>query len=230
MGLVAMMLPTMVTAQTATTLSDADLPRTFTFEVGSGDSAYVSFANGADGWCFGGATYSGGARSMYISNDNGATNNYSTANVYSYAWITVELQQSGEYEIAFDWKGTGESSYDYMYVYWAPDNVTPTANSTLSGATQIGGRFNQQSSWQHYYTTRVVTDADLGTYKLIFMWRSDGSVFNSPAVAVDNLYFGRLTCPAPTALTFSNLTNTNKSTLTVYTNKIKSNGMTQKYW
>ena len=46
MGLVAMMLPTMVTAQTATTLSDADLPRTFTFEVGSGDSAYVSFANG----------------------------------------------------------------------------------------------------------------------------------------------------------------------------------------
>ena len=207
MGLVAMMLPTMVTAQTATTLSDADLPRTFTFEVGSGDSAYVSFANGADGWCFGGATYSGGARSMYISNDNGATNNYSTANVYSYAWITVELQQSGEYEIAFDWKGTGESSYDYMYVYWAPDNVTPTANSTLSGATQIGGRFNQQSSWQHYYTTRVVTDADLGTYKLIFMWRSDGSVFNSPAVAVDNLYFGRLTCPAPTALTFSNLTN-----------------------
>ncbi len=29
---------------------------------------------------------------------------------------------------------------------------------------------------------------------------------------------------------FSNLTNTNKSTLTVYTNKIKSNGMTQKYW
>ena len=29
---------------------------------------------------------------------------------------------------------------------------------------------------------------------------------------------------------FSSLTNTNKSTLTVYSNKIKSNGMTQKYW
>lgn len=193
--------------QSATTLTNSDLPRTFTFEQGSGDADFLSFANGADAWCIGGATYHDGAQSLYISNDNGVSNNYGTANVYSYAWITVDIQQSGEYEIAFDWKGTGESSYDYMYVYWAPGTVTPTANSTLSGATQIGSRFNQQTSWQHFYGSRVITDGDLGTYKLIFMWRSDGSVFNNPAIAVDNLYFGRLTCPAPTGLTFTGHTN-----------------------
>ena len=205
-----LLLPLVASAQTATTLTDAELPRTFTFEEGNDDSAFWSFANGSDAWYIGGATYASGSRSLYISNDNGVSNAYSSNNVYSYAWVTVDIQQSGEYEISFDWKCYGEGSstpYDYMRVYWASATVTPTAGSAINNVTQIGGTFNQRNSWQNFYTTQVITDADLGTYNLIFMWRSDVSGIYSAPAAIDNLYFGRLTCPAPTALTFSNLTN-----------------------
>lgn len=198
-------LPAMASAQ-ASPLTNDDLPKTFTFE-NEADNAYWTMANGSDGWFVGSATYLDGANGLYISNDNGTTNAYSSNNIYSYAWLELDINESGVYELAFDWNCNGESSYDYMYVYWAPSTVTPTANSQLSGATQIGSRFNQQSTWQHYYNTITITDDDLGSYRLIFMWRSDVSGIYSDPAALDNVYIGKLTCPAPTNVVFSNITN-----------------------
>lgn len=198
-------LPAMASAQ-AMPLTDYDMPKTFTFE-NEADNAYWSMANGSDGWVVGSATFANGSHSLYISNDNGTSNAYSSNNIYSYAWLNLDIYESGEYELAFDWKCLGESNYDYMYVYWAPASVTPSANSQLSGATQIGSRFDQQSSWQHFYTTINLTDDDLGSYKLIFMWRSDVSGIYSDPAALDNVYIGKLTCPSPTNLAFSDITN-----------------------
>ena len=36
-----------------------------------------------------------------------------------------------------------------------------------------------------------------GTYNLVFYWGNDGSVYNNPAGAFDNVEIYRNTCPAP---------------------------------
>ena len=200
-------MPALTQAQ-GLSLTNSDLPYTFTFESGMGDEDFLNFANGADGWYIGTAAHSVGSYGLYVSDDNGVGNNYSTANVYSYVWVDLDITESGVYEFSFDWKCTGENNYDYMYVYWAPQTVTPTANNEIGGgATQIGGQFGQQSSWQQYYNTVTITPSELGQYRLIFMWKSDVSVSNPPAAAIDNLYIGKLTCPSPVSLSFSSYTN-----------------------
>ena len=58
---------------------------------------------------------------------------------------------------------------------------------------------NQQSSWTTHSDEFTLTTP--GIYKLVFLWRNDGSIYNLPPAAIDNVQLLPNTCPIPTNLT-----------------------------
>ena len=156
-------------------------------------------------WVVDSATNNGGVRSMYITND-GSANGYtvsSTSYVFAYANFMLE---AGEYAYSYDWKAYGESSFDFIRAAVVPATVEFTAgdycgfNNTSgvpTGGIAIDGayRLNLQSSWQTQ--TGTFTIANSGVYRVVFMWRNDGSGGTQPPAAIDNIQLVRNTCPAP---------------------------------
>ena len=164
-------------------------------------------------WTVGTATNHGGSKSMYVT-DNGTTNNYSGSESYSYAIRTFNLTEAGEYAYSYDWKCNGESSFDFLRVAMVPVSTTITAGSYCgfnngeapSGTVPTGGialdgqgRLNLNSSWQTRTGTFTITTP--GSYNWVFLWRNDGSVYNQPPAAIDNISLVLNTCPSPYGLT-----------------------------
>ncbi|MBR0170684.1 MAG: fibronectin type III domain-containing protein [Bacteroidales bacterium] len=185
-------------------------PYSTSFEDGE-DTSWV-FVNGINGWFIDTAVHNTGSRAMYISNDTGANNNYSHSSCVSYAYRVFNISQTGDYAVSFDWKGNGESSYDYLRAWIAPASAEFTANylpdgstymysyttSTPSGWIDLGGKMNLQNSWQTVQSIFAINQA--GLYNLVFMWGNDGGAGTQPPAAVDNIILTPLSCPAPTAL------------------------------
>ena len=192
---------------------------------GDSDTAGWVFVNGtqANQWFIGTATNNGGTKSLYISNDNGASNAYNTSSatfVYAYQEFTLT---AGGYVVSFDWKANGESSWDYLRVFLAPTSVSLNAGSSPNGTTtsaytwgqealpsnviDLSGtyRMNLSTSWQNRFVDCFVP-AD-GTYRLVFAWANDGSGGTTPPAAVDNIVFTQPTCPRPANLTFTTITH-----------------------
>ncbi|MCQ2298164.1 MAG: fibronectin type III domain-containing protein, partial [Bacteroidales bacterium] len=174
-------------------------------------SEYVSTA--VSHWYVGTATNNGGSNSLYISNDGGVSNAYtqSTGCTYAYAYRELTLN-AGEYVFSFDWKCAGESSYDYIRAGLVPGDVALQTSYISSTATPSGWMMLDGGSKLNLngtaWTTRqgtVTVPAD-GTYKLVFYWRNDNSGGSQPPAAIDNVLLNPNTCPAPTALAFSNVT------------------------
>ena len=164
----------------------------------------------ANAWYVGTATQNGGSRSMYVSSDNGSTNSYNTGSTsYVFAYATFSFE-AGEYAYSYDWYANGESCCDFIRAAVVPNSVEFTAGSYCgfsssadvpAGGIAIdgGGKLNQQSSWQN--RTGTFNIATAGLYKVVFMWRNDGSVGTNPPAAIDNIAISRNTCPAPSNFT-----------------------------
>lgn len=194
-------------------------PYSTSFEVGQ-DTNWI-FANAsANRWCIGSAAHSGdGARSLYISNNNGASNNYSHGNCISYAYRPL-LMSAGEYAVSFNWMAYGEQNYDYLRVFLIPGHVSFNGGTFPTGynypynfreAVPTGwidlanGQLRGQNTWQTFSTTVELLDDT--TYYLVFIWVNDGSGGSSPAGTIDNINIIANTCPAPTGLTLDHATS-----------------------
>jgi hypothetical protein len=172
------------------------------------------FVNGTqtNKWTYGIATGNTGS-SIYISNDNGTTNSYSTgtsSTVHSYRDIAIPSGTTVA-DFSFDWKGTGESCCDYMRVWLVPSTFTPTAGTEIisgSGRIQVGGNLNSQSTWQTYTNNTLdVSSFANSTMRLVFEWINDGSVGTNPPAAVDNINLIVPSCVLPSGLTSSAITS-----------------------
>ncbi|MBR3725838.1 MAG: fibronectin type III domain-containing protein [Bacteroidales bacterium] len=166
-------------------------------------------------WVVDSATNNGGSRSLYVSNNNGTSNEYSnnsTSHVFAERAITFSM--AGEYTYSYDWKANGESSYDFIRAAIVPLTTELTAGDysgfNNSSAVPAGGiaidgayRLNGQSSWQTQSGVFNITTP--GTYKIVFLWRNDGSQGNNPPAAIDNVAISRNTCPAPYGLVASDV-------------------------
>ena len=200
---------TFTTTREATNI-DAENPYSQDFE----DNNDWTFANGTftNQWCWGSATNNGGEKAMYISDDNGVSNNYSHSALVVYASKLFNFAQ-GTYTIAFDWKANGESSYDFLRVALVPGDITFTAGGSLpSGVTASslpntwialdgGSKLNLSNDWQNKVTETALS----GTYTMVFLWRNDGGGGSQPPAAIDNISISYMTCPRPTNLTASNI-------------------------
>ena len=168
----------------------------------------------ANYWMIGTNTDNGGDRSLYITSD-GTTNGYTVGSAsYVFAYATFEFA-TGEYTYSYDWNAAGESSFDFIRAAIVPATVEFTAgdycgfNNTSNvpaGGVAIDGanRLNLSTSWQTQVGTFNITTP--GLYKMVFLWRNDGSGGSQPPAAIDNIQLSINTCPAPTNLTATNVT------------------------
>ncbi|MBQ8703008.1 MAG: fibronectin type III domain-containing protein, partial [Bacteroidales bacterium] len=193
------------TVYTFTTLRVAPVTN-FPYECDFSDSVMANgweFLNGVNNAWYVGGNFGNTGASLYISSDNGTSNNYNQNGVSDvYATRTLALAD-GNYTIAFDWKANGENNYDYLRAFLVPVSYNIQAGSTIyygSSSTPAGwialdgpsGQLNQQTSWQ---TASNDINVTAGNYNLVFYWRNDGSVGNNPAASVDNVIVSRNVCP-----------------------------------
>ena len=146
-------------------------------------------------------TMDSSAYSMYISSDSGATNNYNySSSSVAWAYRDIQFSDANEFELSFDWRGYGESTYDYMRVYIGnPAPVTGGDNTQPSGSTQLA-QLNQSSNWQHASFSLGAAYKN-STKRLFFMWRNDLSLGTNPAAAVDNIMITGISCAQPVNVT-----------------------------
>ncbi|MCQ2384590.1 MAG: choice-of-anchor J domain-containing protein [Paludibacteraceae bacterium] len=162
-------------------------------------------------WCVGTAAHNGtGTQALYISNDNGTSNAYSTSSAISYTYAVRTIQfNPGIYQISFDWKCYGESTWDLLRAYLLPFNIIPDAGNAygMTGSSNTdpagwmdltNGKLNLSNSWQT--ATYMLTVADTTVYNLLFFWKNDNSGGSNPPAAVDNISITSYTCAAPANL------------------------------
>ncbi len=88
-------------------------------------------------WFYGSATGNTGS-SIYISNNNGVNNAYNESSesiVHAYRDFTIP-GGSTIANFSFDWKGDGESSWDFLRVWLVPATYTPTAGNNITSGNR----------------------------------------------------------------------------------------------
>ncbi|WP_374460095.1 fibronectin type III domain-containing protein [Chryseobacterium taeanense] len=183
-----------------TTQIPATIPYVQNFS--TGNDLQLSNGTQTNKWFYGSAT-GNPANSLYISNTNGTTNAYSTSStsvVHAFRDIIVPAGTT-DATLMFDWKGDGESIWDYLRVWMVPATYMPTVGTQITaggGRIQIGANFNQQTTWQNYLNTGLNLGSFAGgTMRLVFEWRNDGSGGTQPPIAIDNINLSIPTCKVP---------------------------------
>ena len=176
-----------------------------------------TFVNGTytNIWYIGNATNNGGSNSLYVSNDNGATNAYSV-NSNSHVWAYRDFYFTPghpEYHITFDVRSFGEVfsnlPYDRLNVYLGPPVTSPAYQSNSyfniapQGSTQLGGDYVNDSIWNT--VTFTVDSTHAGIQRLFFLWKNDYVEGTNPPGAVDNIQISTSSCPIPMQLATVNI-------------------------
>lgn len=161
---------------------------------------HISNINRND-WYFGNATNNGGNNSLYISYDQGSNNSYNLLNNGCRVWAYRDVYfkpSTKDYILSFDWRGEGESTYDYMKVFIGDTSVdimadestsrleTPDRSVALINPFKGTDIFNLQSNWVHFSTTLDAQTFSDTTVRIYFGWGNDGSYGAQPPAAVDN--------------------------------------------
>ena len=211
-------------AFTTLAAAPASLPYSCDFEA-AGSNGWDFICDGQTNyWIVGSATHNGGSQSLYVTND-GTSNSYATsptsATSHSFASRVVDITDAGSYLCTYDWRSEGESTYDFLRVALVPASTQLVAGTysgfNSSSAVPAGGialdggqHLGQQSTWQTHVQEFQVTTP--GTYKIVFLWRNDGSVGTQPPAAIDNVTLQLNSCPMVTDI---HAVNVGTTTLTV---------------
>lgn len=203
----------------ASSFSTLQVPTTIPYvqNFSTGNDLQLTGSGQPNIWFYGSAA-GNPANSLYITNDNGLTNGYNTSAssvVHAFRDIIVPSGSTNA-TLSFDWKGQGESGWDYLRIWLVPMSYIPVAGTQITaggGRIQLGGDLNQQSTWQNYFNTLVNLSSFAGqNVRLVFEWRNDGSGGTQPAAAIDNINLSIPTCQVPTNIA---ITTIGSSTATV---------------
>lgn len=161
------------------------------FEGGALPAGWTLVNGGENDWHVGTDTASSGTYSLYISNNGGTTNQYSSVGGgldVSHAYFDVLLPNAtGAMALIFDYRCEAEIGFDYGNVFNAPTSVTPVANTEVSGTYLVGSaEYNDQSSWVTESIDIPLAQANT-TRRFIFSWRNDTTIENQPPFAIDNV-------------------------------------------
>lgn len=192
-----------------TTANTARVPYICDFEDAEENSRWT-FVNGsyANKWYIGNAVNNGGDSSLYVSNDNGATNTYTFNYSMIWAYRDIYLDPSySDFVISFDCRAFGElynnNPVDYAKVFLGPPVTPPVSSSTSvvipQGATQMGDVIYLDSTWHNVSVNLDSTFA--GMQRLYILWRSDVSMGTNPPAAFDNISITPVGCGIPRRLT-----------------------------
>lgn len=162
-------------------------------------------------WYIGNAVNYGGSLSLYVSNDNGVSNAYTTDNhTYDVIWAYRDIYVDSNYTdlvISFDCRAYGELRifsgetypYDFAKVFMGPP-ATPTSAyiDGPDGSTQIGDIICLDSNW-HNVSVHYNSPFS-GLQRIYFMWRNDGTAGTNPPAAFDNIIIYSDYCAAPNSI------------------------------
>lgn len=171
-----------------------------------------TFTNGdqTNEWHIGTATAFAGTTSMYISNDDGASNAYSNVQTYTHAIRDLSFPaDANEAVISFYWKAQGHinsfgDNYDMLKVWLMPSNYQPEPGIPITaddGGIAIGTEFLEENDWvffQDVYNVNAYAD---GVGRLIFEWRNNTFTNNTPPAAIDDVSVTLVTCSRPIEVT-----------------------------
>ncbi|MDD7590519.1 MAG: choice-of-anchor J domain-containing protein, partial [Candidatus Onthomorpha sp.] len=165
---------------------------------------------------------------MFISQDNGLTAGYNTSSTSIV--VAEKLFDTGESDsltISFDLTIGGESTWDYLKVYWvdADTNYIAATSTTTYYADKAYSNnvlftnhstyyfLNLLSGTQNFSVT--IPNVANSMKKLVFVWKNDSSGGNQQGAVIDNVSIQQVwageqpePCDAPTALTVNNITQT----------------------
>ncbi len=175
----------------------ADLPFDSDFEDMNNNNWSFMNGNQENTWHIGSAAGNEESNGLYISNNNGADNSYSTSMTsYVYTFRTLNIETTDMLAVEFDYKVQGETNYDVMNVYLVPQNVqleagnangmTSNTNTAPTGWIRISeSNLSGQSSWTRFYNTVEIPSS--GLYNLVFFWKNDDGGGTQPPAAIDNI-------------------------------------------
>ena len=165
---------------------------------------------------------------MFISQDNGATAGYDVnAAGVVVAEKLFDTGTSDSLTISFDLTIGGESSFDYLKVYWVDADTNYTASTSTS--TYYASTYYATNILVSTHSSYPVINLLNGTQtlsvtipnvansmkKLVFVWKNDNSAGTQPGAVIDNVSIQQVwageqpePCDAPTALTVNNITQT----------------------
>lgn len=216
-------------AQTATSL-----PYSTGFEDATDNTSW-QFANATTNqWVIGAAAPKTGAKSLYISDDNGTSNSYNiNQSTSSFAYRTFHFD-AVDYVVSFDWIGRCESTWDAMQILVVPASVSLTgkdANSVTIGTLFAVGRgtadaaiisagyYRLHCSTPHTSSnpwlfsektawqseTQTLSIAEAGDYNVVLLFQNDGRGGNAPSITVDNLSIQKKACVDLSGVSVSNI-------------------------
>ena len=157
-------------------------------------------------WYIGQAAHQTGDYGLYISNDQGVTNAYTTQGAMGCSWAYRDIffdPNYSEYQLSFDFRGLGQVGNDQTRVFVGPPATVSANNSytiTLPAqAEELGNGFLSDTIWTSHAFTLDSTHA--GLQRLYFLWNNNYYQGTNPPGAVDNIMIYGGTCAAPYALT-----------------------------
>lgn len=141
-------------------------------------------------WAMGSATKHTGSASLYISNDGGASNSYTTnAPSIVHAWRYISIPADTEnWKLRFACKGNGESGselMDCLSVYLVDASEVPKAG-VLPAASMLGTGYRMNASWQQI-SLDIPDNVASQDKLLIFTWQNDASGGAQPPAAIDDI-------------------------------------------
>lgn len=171
------------------------------------------FVNGAqtNKWFVGTAVNNGGTKSLYISDNNGAANQYDTTGAsvtHAYKDIVIPAN-TADVELSFDWRSVGDDWSDYLNVWLIPTSFTPGPGAQIFAGgdrIQIGGSFNGQATWTNYSTVVDISAYAGQTMRLVFQWTNAGWAGAQTPAAIDNVVLAPVTCSSPSDIEAENIT------------------------
>jgi hypothetical protein len=151
----------------------------------------------ANQWHIGTASYQTGARSLYISNDNGVSNNYNLTSIsFVIAQRKFDFETTDAHTISFDWKCMGEGNWDNFRAFLVPTRIILVAGNAYGNTWQnnivptswiaVSGVLSNRGNWQTFINEDVRVPS-AGLYNLVFFWKNDNSGGTQPPAAIDSI-------------------------------------------
>jgi hypothetical protein len=162
------------------------------FETGGSDWVIVNGTQ-TNGWYIGEATSNTGTHSIYVSDDEGASNEYDISSYsVSHFYTDISFPESGsDFFLRFNWHANGEGgsygNYDFLDVFLVDSGIIPVAGIQLGSASSILSEdLLGESTWQNM-SLQLPADLAGTTKRLVFSWTNDGSMGTQPPAAIDNI-------------------------------------------
>ena len=152
-------------------------------------------ANQTNKWYIGTAASNGGEKGLYISSNGGTSNTYNISSTsYVYAYHEIDIEETAEYYVEFDWRVNGEDGYDLLKAFLVPTSLNPDLSagtdngmygSAPSGWMDAGNMssYSGSSDWQNSSVEKVL---EAGSYYLVFFWKNDSNVLESNCCCLCN--------------------------------------------